>query len=53
MFERIAEEQGWNANTMLGLVMEFISRNQLSEQLGEFAQERADEKNTGAAEVEP
>jgi hypothetical protein len=48
MFEEIAEQQGWNADTMLGLVMEFITANGLGEQLGEFAQERAEEENAGA-----
>lgn len=51
MFERIAGEQGWNPDTMLGLVMEFISQRQLNEELGAFARERADEENRAAAEV--
>ena len=44
-FDEIAEEQGWNTQSLLSIMRGFISERGLSEALGERAREIADEEN--------
>lgn len=46
-FDEIADEQGWNADSMIILLRAFISERGLEEALSEYAQARADEENEG------
>ena len=46
-FDELAEAQGWNNDTLTGIMRGFISNNGLSEELAVYAQEIADEENEG------
>jgi hypothetical protein len=48
MFEKIAEQQGWNTDSMLAVVMQFITSRGLGEELGGFALQIADTENAAA-----
>jgi hypothetical protein len=50
-FDEIADRQGWNDRTMLGLCREFISQAGLQDDLDRFAQEKADAENADASEL--
>jgi hypothetical protein len=47
-FDEIAEEQGWDQDSLLSIMRGFISERGLSEALGERAREIADEENSGS-----
>ena len=49
-FDEICEAQGWNDRTVIGVLREFISQCGFDDDLGRFAQEKADEENAESAE---
>jgi hypothetical protein len=46
-FDEIADQQGWNLDSMISVLRGFISQDGASDRLNEYAQSVADEENRG------
>jgi hypothetical protein len=44
-FDEIAEQQGWNAQTLVDILREYISNQHCDDALDDFAREKANEEN--------
>lgn len=52
-FGGVAHEQGWNTDTQVNVLRDFIVEHGLDRELGAYARERADEENRTTLALEP